>query len=69
MNDELLKQAGDGQYYKKLLDRIREICSSEKVFYRQVLDLFAASVDYDAMSEMPLNFPRLCGKIIFYEYA
>ena len=50
MNDELLKQAGGGAYFKELLARIRDIRSSEKVFYRQVLDLFATSEDYDAKS-------------------
>lgn len=50
MNDDLLKQAGGGLYYKELLARIRDIRSSEKVFYRQVLDLFATSEDYNANS-------------------
>lgn len=51
MNDDLLKQAGGGSYWKELLDRIRDIRSSEKVLYRQVLDLYATSVDYDPRSE------------------
>ena len=46
MNDDLLKQAGGGMYWRELLSRIRDIRSSEKVFYRQVLDLYATSVDY-----------------------
>ena len=50
MNDDLLKQAGGGVYFKELLERIRDIRSSEKVFYRQVLDLFATSEDYNASS-------------------
>jgi len=50
MNDELLKEAGGGGYFKELLSRIRDIRSSEKVFYRQVLDLFATSIDYDGKS-------------------
>ena len=50
MNDDLLKQAGGGLYFKELLERIRDIRSSEKVFYRQVLDLFATSEDYNANS-------------------
>lgn len=50
MNDDLLKQAGGGGYFKELLERIRDIRSSEKVFYRQVLDLFATSEDYNANS-------------------
>jgi hypothetical protein len=51
MNDELLKQAGGGAYWHELLDRIRDIRSSEKVFYRQVLDLYATSMDYNAKAE------------------
>ena len=51
MNDERLKQLGGGSYWKELLDRIRDIRSSEKVLYRQVLDLYATSVDYDPKSE------------------
>ncbi len=47
MNDELLKSAGGGDYWRELLDRIRDIRSSEKALYRQVLDLYATSVDYD----------------------
>lgn len=50
INDRLLKQAGGGVYFKELLERIRDIRSSEKVFYRQVLDLFATSEDYDPQS-------------------
>jgi hypothetical protein len=46
LNDDLLKQAGDGGYWKELLDRIRDIRSSEKVFYRQILEIYATSVDY-----------------------
>jgi hypothetical protein len=47
MNDDLLKKAGGGDYWRELLQRIRDIRSSEKVFYRQVLDLYATSADYD----------------------
>ena len=50
MNDDLLIQAGGGIYFRELLERIRDIRSSEKVFYRQVLDLFATSEDYNANS-------------------
>jgi len=56
MNDELLKNVGGGLYFKELLDRIRDIRSSEKVFYRQVLDLFATSIDYDPKSEIAIEF-------------
>ncbi len=51
MDDERLKNLGGGSYFKELLDRIRDIRSSEKVFYRQILDLFATSIDYDSKSE------------------
>ncbi len=47
MNDELLKKAGGGNYWRELLERIRDIRSSEKIFYRQLLDLYATSADYD----------------------
>ncbi|EHO20759.1 hypothetical protein HMPREF9466_00786 [Fusobacterium necrophorum subsp. funduliforme 1_1_36S] len=48
MDDERLKNLGGGNYFKELLDRIRDIRSSEKVFYRQILDLFSTSIDYDS---------------------
>ena len=48
MNDELLKEAGGGNYFDELLARIRDIRSSEKVFWRKVLDIYATSIDYDA---------------------
>lgn len=51
MDDERLKNLGGGNYFKELLDRIRDIRSSEKVFYRQVLDLFATSIDYNPKSQ------------------
>ncbi|MCL1841109.1 MAG: virulence RhuM family protein [Propionibacteriaceae bacterium] len=56
MNDQLLKQAGGGAYWRELLDRIRDIRSSEKVFYRQVLDLYATSVDYDPRAPQSVQF-------------
>ena len=56
MDDERLKNLGGGTYFKELLERIRDIRSSEKVFYRQVLDLFATSVDYDGNSEEARRF-------------
>ena len=49
MNDELLKEAGGGNYFDELLARIRDIRSSEKVFWRKVLDIYATSIDYDAI--------------------
>lgn len=56
INDDLLKNAGGGNYFRELLGRIRDIRSSEKVFYRQVLDLFATSADYNANSLEAQNF-------------
>lgn len=56
MDDERLKNLGGGNYFKELLDRIRDIRSTEKVFYRQVLDLFATSIDYDAKNEEAKKF-------------
>jgi len=56
MDDERLKNLGGGNYFKELLERIRDIRSSEKVFYRQVLDLFATSIDYDATNEEAKKF-------------
>ena len=50
MDDERLKKSGGGNYWKELLDRIRDIRSSEKVLYRQVLDLYATSIDYNPKS-------------------
>ncbi len=56
MDDEKLKNLGGGNYFKELLDRIRDIRSSEKVFYRQILDLFATSTDYNSSSEAAKSF-------------
>lgn len=56
LDDERLKGYGGGNYWKELLDRIRDIRSSEKVLYRQVLDLYATSVDYDPKSEESIRF-------------
>jgi len=56
MNDELLKQSGGGAYWRELLERIRDIRSSEKMFYRQVLDLYATSVDYDPHVSQSVEF-------------
>ncbi len=51
LNDDLLKQSGGGGYWKELLERIRDIRSSEKVFYRQILDIYATSTDYNPNAE------------------
>ena len=59
MDDERLKQLGGGNYWKELLDRIRDIRSSEKVMYRQVLDLYATAVDYDPRSELSIEFFKI----------
>lgn len=56
MNDDLLKQAGGGNYFDELLARIRDIRSSEKVFWRKVLDIYATSIDYDPSLEMSVMF-------------
>lgn len=56
MNDELLKQAGGGNYFDELLARIRDIRSSEKVFWRKVLDIYATSIDYDPKQEISVQF-------------
>ncbi|HSW36144.1 MAG TPA: virulence RhuM family protein [Candidatus Limnocylindrales bacterium] len=66
MNDDLLKKAGGGNYWKELLERIRDIRSSEKVFYRQLLDLFATSVDYDPKSEECKQFFQIVQNKLHY---
>ena len=56
MDDERLKNLGGGGYWKELLQRIRDIRASEKVFYRQVLDIYATSIDYDPKAEVSIDF-------------
>jgi len=56
MNDDLLKEAGGGNYFDELLARIRDIRSSEKVFWRKVLDIYATSIDYDGKAEESVLF-------------
>lgn len=66
MNDDLLKQAGGGNYWKELLERIRDIRSSEKVLYRQVLDLYATSVDYNPIAEESVEFFKVVQNKLHY---
>ena len=66
MDDERLKNLGGGQYWKELLDRIRDIRSSEKVMYRQVLDLYATSVDYDPKSDESIEFFKIVQNKLHY---
>lgn len=66
MDDERLKGNGGGNYWKELLDRIRDIRSSEKVLYRQVLDLYATSVDYDPHSEESIKFFKIVQNKLHY---
>lgn len=66
LDDERLKGNGGGKYWKELLDRIRDIRSSEKVLYRQVLDLYATSVDYDPRSEESVKFFKIVQNKLHY---
>lgn len=66
LDDERLKGNGGGNYWKELLDRIRDIRSSEKVLYRQVLDLYATSVDYDPHSEESVSFFKIVQNKLHY---
>lgn len=66
MDDERLKQLGGGNYWKELLDRIRDIRSSERVLYRQVLDLYATAVDYDPRSSMSITFFKIVQNKLHY---
>ena len=56
LNDDLLKNAGSGNYFDELLSRIRDIRSSEKMFYRKVLEIYALSIDYDPRTEITKQF-------------
>ena len=66
MDDERLKQMGGGGYWKELLDRIRDIRSSEKVLYRQVLDIYATAVDYDPRSDASIEFFKIVQNKLHY---
>ena len=66
MDDARLKNLGGGNYWKELLDRIRDIRSSEKVMYRQVLDLYATSVDYTSNSPETVRFFKIVQNKLHY---
>lgn len=66
MDDDRLKGNGGGSYWKELLDRIRDIRSSEKVLYRQVLDLYATSVDYNPKSDESIQFFKIVQNKLHY---
>ncbi len=66
LDDERLKNLGGGNYFKELLDRIRDIRSSEKAMYRQVLDLYATSIDYNPKSEESIKFFKIVQNKLHY---
>ena len=66
INDDLLKSAGGGNYWKELLERIRDIRSSERLIYRQVLDLYATSMDYDGKAPQTLEFFKIVQNKLHY---
>ena len=66
MDDDRLKELGGGGYFKELLERIRDIRASEKVFYRQVLEIYATSVDYNPNAEVSIQFFRRVQNKIHY---
>lgn len=66
LDDERLKNLGGGGYFKELLERIRDIRASEKVFYRQVLEIYATSIDYDPRAEISIQFFKKVQNKIHY---
>ena len=66
LDDDRLKNLGGGGYFKELLDRIRDIRASEKVFYRQVLEIYATSIDYDPKAEISIVFFKKVQNKIHY---
>lgn len=66
MDDQRLKELGGGGYFKELIDRIRDIRASEKVFYRQILEIYATSIDYDPKAEEPVRFFKKVQNKIHY---
>lgn len=66
MDDERLKNLGGGGYFKELLERIRDIRASEKVFYRQVLEIYSTSIDYAPKAEVSIQFFKKVQNKIHY---
>lgn len=66
LDDQRLKELGGGNYFRELLERIRDIRASEKVFYRQVLEIYATSIDYDPKAEISVEFFRKVQNKIHY---
>ncbi len=66
LDDNRLKELGGGGYFKELLERIRDIRASEKVFYRQVLEIYATSIDYDPKSDISIDFFKKVQNKIHY---
>lgn len=66
LDDNRLKELGGGGYFKELLERIRDIRASEKVFYRQVLEIYATSIDYDPRAEVSIEFFKKVQNKIHY---
>ena len=66
LDDDRLKELGGGGYFKELLERIRDIRASEKVFYRQILDIYATSIDYDPKADVSVDFFRRVQNKIHY---
>ena len=66
LDDERLKELGGGGYFKELLERIRDIRASEKVFYRQILEIYATSIDYDPKADVSIQFFKKVQNKIHY---
>lgn len=66
LDDERLKELGGGGYFKELLERIRDIRASEKVFYRQILEIYATSIDYDPTADVSIQFFKKVQNKIHY---
>ncbi|WP_270459849.1 virulence RhuM family protein [Faecalitalea cylindroides] len=66
LDNDRLKELGGGGYFKELLERIRDIRASEKVFYRQILEIYATSIDYDPTAEISIQFFKKVQNKIHY---